>query len=164
MYNSADRMNFIIEYISAYKEKIKLANNNGLFDNAKLFEVFAIEICTLWFNQEFSNLNDEKSNFSYLDLVSSDKNLFVQVTTSQDLPQKIKDTLQKIKDSKDEFYSTISNVVFFVLSNDSVNKLKDYTGKDKIGNIDFTVKNNLITTNDIISKAVSDSEFQEKRF
>ena len=50
MYNSSDRMSFIIEYISAYEEKIKLANNNGLFDNAKLFEVFAIEICKLWFN------------------------------------------------------------------------------------------------------------------
>ena len=164
MYNSSDRMSFIIEYISAYEEKIKLANNNGLFDNAKLFEVFAIEICTLWFNQDFSNLNDVKPNFSYVDLVSSDRKIFVQVTTNQDLPKKIKYTLEKIEKSEDEFYSAISNVIFFVLSNDSINTIKDYTGNDRIGNIDFTVKNNLISTNDIISRATSDADFQEKLY
>ena len=164
MLNSADRMSFIIEYISAYEEKIKLANNNGLFDNAKLFEVFAIEICKLWFNQEFSNLNDVKLNFSYVDLISADKKLYVQVTTNQNVPQKIKSTLEKINNSTDTFFSNITNVIFFVLSNDSVNKLKDYTGKDRIGNIDFTVKNNLISTNDIISRATSDADFQEKLY
>ena len=96
MLNSADRMSFIIEYISAYEEKIKLANNNCLFDNAKLFEVFAIEICNIWFNQKFSNLNDVKPNFSYVDLISADKKLYVQVTTNQNVPQKIKNTLKKI--------------------------------------------------------------------
>lgn len=164
MLNSADRMSFIIEYISAYEEKIKLANNNGLFDNAKLFEVFAIEICNIWFNQKFSNLNDVKPNFSYVDLISADKKLYVQVTTNQNVPQKIKNTLEKIKNSTDAFYSSITDVVFFVLSNDSVNKIKDYSGKDRIGKIDFTVKNNLISTNDIISKASSDADFQEKLY
>ena len=164
MLNSANRMSFITEYISAYKEKIKLANNNGLFENAKLFEVFAIEICKLWFNQEFSNLNDVKPNFSYVDLISADKKLYVQVTTNQNIPQKIKTTLENIKNSTDTFFSSITNVIFFVLSNESVNKIKEYTGKDRIGNIDFTVKNNLISTNDIISKATSDADFQEKLY
>ena len=156
-------MSFIIEYISAYEEKIKLANNNGLFDNAKLFEVFAIEICNIWFNQKFSNLNDVKPNFSYVDLISADKKLYIQVTTNQNVPQKIKNTLEKIKNSTDAFYSSITDVVFFVLSNDSVNRLKDYSGKDRIGKIDFTVKNNLISTNDIISKASSDADFESIR-
>lgn len=164
MLNSAERMSFITEYISAYEEKIKLANNNGLFDNAKLFEVFAIEICKLWFNQPFYNLNDVKPNFSYVDLLSKDKKLYVQVTTNQDVPKKIKYTLEKIKNSTDAFYSSITDVIFFVLSNDSVNKIKEYTGKDRIGKIDFTVKNNLISTNDIISKATSDADFQEKLY
>ena len=41
---SNDRMSFITEYISAYEQKIKLANKQGLFDAAKMFELFAIEI------------------------------------------------------------------------------------------------------------------------
>lgn len=43
MLNSNERMGFIIEYMSSYDEKIKMANKNGLFDAAKMFELFAIE-------------------------------------------------------------------------------------------------------------------------
>ena len=59
MLNSNERMGFIIEYMSSYDEKIKMANKNGLFDAAKMFELFAIEVCNVWFGQKFSNLNDE---------------------------------------------------------------------------------------------------------
>ena len=45
MIYSAERMKFIIEYISAYKQKIEMANKNGLLDSAKMFELFAKEIC-----------------------------------------------------------------------------------------------------------------------
>ena len=38
MLNSNERMGFIIEYMSSYDEKIKMANKNGLFDAAKMFE------------------------------------------------------------------------------------------------------------------------------
>ena len=57
MFNSKERMDFIIEYISAYKEKIEMANKQGLFDSAKMFELFAIEICKLFYGQKFKNLN-----------------------------------------------------------------------------------------------------------
>ena len=36
MLNSNERMGFIIEYMSSYDEKIKMANKNGLFDAAKI--------------------------------------------------------------------------------------------------------------------------------
>ena len=36
MMNSAERMAYITEYISAYEAKIALANKNGLFDSATL--------------------------------------------------------------------------------------------------------------------------------
>ena len=90
MRNSSHKMGFITDCISAYEQKIKLANINGLFDNAKLFEVFDTEVCKLWFSQEFTNLNSvDKSNYHYVDLISDDKKLFVQVTTSNDLPKKL---------------------------------------------------------------------------
>ncbi len=160
MYNSAERMNFIIEYISAYEEKIKLSNSNGLFDSAKLFEIFAIKICSLWFNQRFYNLNSNVINYPYVDLISEDNNTFVQVSTTKDVPNKIKTTLEKIRDSKSDKYSKINKVVFFVLCNETIKKVKDYVGESQIGDISFTQKDNLITTKDIINKAQSDIDFQ----
>ena len=99
---SNDRMSFITEYISAYEQKIKLANKQGLFDAAKMFELFAIEICNLWFGQEFRNLNVTSANYPYVDLISHDENLYVQVSTVIDIPTKVKKTLEKIRDSKNE--------------------------------------------------------------
>lgn len=164
MFNSKERMDFIIEYISAYKEKIEMANKQGLFDSAKMFELFAIEICKLFYGQKFKNLNDGRVNYPYFDLISEDKQLFIQVSTIAYVPTKIKSTLENIRDSKDEKYSQISKVVFFVLYNDSIDKVKEYTGSSQIGNISFTKKDNLITTNDIIEKAKNSIDFQEKLY
>ena len=81
MLNSNERMGFIIEYMSSYDEKIKMANKNGLFDAAKMFELFAIEVCNVWFGQKFSNLNDETATYPYVDLISENRELLVQVST-----------------------------------------------------------------------------------
>ena len=54
MLNSNERMGFIIEYMSSYDEKIKMANKNGLFDAAKMFELFAIEVCLSCFGNWIS--------------------------------------------------------------------------------------------------------------
>ena len=70
--NSAERITYIVEYISAYESKIKLANKNGLFDTAILFELFVMNVCGLWFGQKFYNLNVKRSNYPYIDLVSED--------------------------------------------------------------------------------------------
>ena len=58
MLYSDDRMKYIIEYLSAYKQKIELANKNGLLDNAKMFELFAEQVCKLYYNMDFYNLNN----------------------------------------------------------------------------------------------------------
>lgn len=47
MLHSNERMDLIIEYMTSYEEKIRMANKNGLFDAAKMFELFAIEVCKL---------------------------------------------------------------------------------------------------------------------
>ena len=162
MLNSNERMGFIIEYMSSYDEKIRMANKNGLFDAAKMFELFAIEVCNVWFGQKFSNLNDETATYPYVDLISENRELLVQVSTVQDVPTKIKTTLEKIRDSKDKKYSDLKNIVFFVLSNNSIDKVREYSGDNQIGSISFTIKDNLITTNDIITKAQNDLNFQKK--
>lgn len=164
MLNSNERMGFIIEYMYSYDEKIKMANKNGLFDAAKMFELFAIEVCNVWFGQKFSNLNDETATYPYVDLISENRELLVQVSTVQDVPTKIKTTLEKIRDSKDKKCSDLKNIVFFVLSNNSIDKVREYSGDNQIGSISFTIKDNLITTNDIITKAQNDLNFQKKLY
>ncbi len=160
MMNSAERMDYINEYMSAYEAKITLANKNGLFDTATLFELFAINVCGLWFGQKFYNLNEKRSNYPYVDLESEDGTVYVQVSTVQDVSSKIKSTLEKIRDSKDPRFDSLQNVFFFVLNNDSVDRVKDYTGKNRIGNIDFEKAHHLITTQDVVARAKNRLDFQ----
>lgn len=159
---SKDRMNFIIEYMSAYEQRIKVANKNGLFDSAKMFELFAQEICGVYFNQKFHNLNNSRCNFPYFDLISDDGKKYIQVSTNADISTKIKNTLENIRDSKEEKYSNTTDVYFFVLYNDTIKRVKNYIGKNQIGNIPFDKSKNLVTTQDIIIKAQNDLNFQEK--
>lgn len=94
MLHSNERMDIITEYMTSYEEKIKMANKNGLFDAAKMFELFAVEVCNVWFGQKFSNLNVETATYPYVDLISENRELLVQVSTVQDIPTKIKSTLE----------------------------------------------------------------------
>lgn len=158
---SKDRMEFIIEYISSYEQKIRVANKNGLFDSAKMFELFAQEICGIYFNQKFHNLNNSRCNFPYFDLISDDGKKYIQVSTTVDISTKIKKTLENIKNSKEEKYSKISDAYFFVLHNDTVKRVRNYIGKNQIGNIPFDKSKNLVTTQDIVTKAQNDLNFQE---
>lgn len=157
---SVERIQYITEYIVSYKTKIEHFNRHGLFDTATLYEIFAQKICEIWFNQKFSNLNAIKANYSYIDLISKDGKIFVQVSTVQDVPAKVKSTLEKIRDSKSSEFQNINEVFFFVLSNDSVGKVKDYIDSYRIGNVNFTKEANLITSDDILQKAKTDIDFQ----
>lgn len=159
MLNSTDQMDYICGYLSAYENKIRMANKQGLFDAAKMFELFAANVCTLWFGQPFKNLNIDTSTYPYVDLISEDEQLFVQVTTTLDLVTKVRTTLERLRDSKDSRVTNVKNVVFFALHNQSVDRIPEYTGDSLIGNISFTRKNNLITTQDILTKAQNDFSF-----
>lgn len=161
---SCERMDYIIDYLSSYENKIKAANKLGLFDAAKMFELFAQNVCALWFGQPFTNLNADISNYPYVDLIGEDKTIFVQVSTTRDIGQKVKNTLEKIRDAKNDRYAHIERIVFFVLSSESVPKLKDYSGDNKIGNIEFSKKNDLITTKDVYERAQADLDFQIQLF
>lgn len=164
MKESAERIQYIVDYIVSYKTKIEALNKKGLFDTATLYEIFAQIVCEIWFEQKFINLNSSRANFPYVDLISEDSKLYVQVSTTQDVPTKVKSTLEKIRDSKSSNLEKVEKLYFCVLSNDSIDKVKDYVGEDRIGNIDFVKKDNLITTDDIIQRAKTDIKFQKALF
>ncbi len=160
MKNSDERIKFIADYISAYEEKIKLLNINGLFDAAKLFELFAIEVGSLYFGQRLSNLNIDTYTYPCVDLISEDKQTYIQVSTVKDIPAKIKKTLENIRDSKRVEINALTNVKFFMLNNESADNVKDYTENDQIGSISFIKASDLITTKDILQKAIVNLDFQ----
>ena len=164
MYSSEIRINYISDYISAYEGKIKLLNSEGLFDAAKLFELFAIEVGSLYFGQQLKNLNIEKSNYPAVDLISEDKTFYVQVSTVKDIPSKIKYTLEKIKNSNDPNLKGINSIKFFVLNNESVSRVEDLIGDKQVGNVSFSKKDDLITSADILNRAKNDLEFQCKLY
>lgn len=141
-----------------------MANKQGLFDAAKMFELFALNICALWCGQPFKNLNTEVANYPYVDLISEDQRLFVQVSTVQDIAGKIKSTLEKVRDSKDSRFSSVENIVFFVLHNQSTDYISDFIGDAQIGNTPFTKKDHLISTQDILAKAQTDFKFQSELY
>lgn len=149
-------MDFIIDYICAYEKKIQHANSRGLFDNAKLFELFAQEICTLWYGMPFINLNDIEKDYPCVDLLSEDRSLYVQVSTQKDIFGKIKNTLKALATSKREDLKKINVPVFFVLSNESEDKVSDLDGDNKIGRFSFHKEDQFISTARIIAKAKSD--------
>ncbi len=160
MKDSNERIDYIASYISAYEAKIRMLNKEGLFDSAKLFELFAIEVGTLYFGQQLFNLNIETFTFPAVDLISSDKAFFVQVSTAADIPDKIKHTLETIRDSQHTIVKNIKNVKFFVLNNESISNIKNYEDETRIGSIDFNKERDLITTETIIEKAITDVDFQ----
>lgn len=160
MLNSDERVAFISTYITAYEAKIQASNKNGLLNSAKLFELFALEVSKLWFGKQFINMNDKTMNYPYVDLISEDNQIFVQVTTVQDINSKIKNTLEKIKNDKLKRFTNLNTIYFFSLSNSSEENVIDYTKDNKIGDIDFLKESHLITTDKIINKATTDLAFQ----
>ena len=73
MKESETRIQFIADYISAYESKITLLNANGFFDAVKLFELFVIEVGSLYFGQRLNNLNVDTYIYPCVDLFSDDK-------------------------------------------------------------------------------------------
>lgn len=158
---SRDKFKFVNNYIKSYENTIKALNKNGDFSEAKMFESFAKKICEFIFDEDFKDLNTYEPNYPYVDLVSEKSNLFVQVSTQNDIPKKIEKTLTKISKSKKEDFKKIKRVIFFVLNNDSIQNVKSFIGKNKIGNISFYSKRDVISTATLIKKC-DDSVFLDK--
>lgn len=107
-----EKKKYIIETLKNYNNQVKTLNKLGLLDEAKHFELFAIELARILFETDFKNANLERSNEPYIDLKSIDETLVVQVSTVVDCQRKINDTLKK-------FYSQENvkqNIKFILLS------------------------------------------------
>lgn len=158
MQNTCERINFIADYLSNYESKIQLLNSYGLFDAAVHFELFAQEVCKLlWFaGKQFSNLNIETHTYPCIDLISDDKSIFVQVSTTNNVSAKITKTLESIQKSNKPNISSIKNIKFFMLHNSSVSRVKDKT----VGTLTFTKQTDLITTKMVLEKGKTDFAFQ----
>lgn len=161
MLHTEMKMDCICRYIAEYTTYIRSMKANSLFDPARLFEMFAQKVCRIQFGQEFFNLNQRQRNYPYVDLVSKDKQIFVQVSTVEDVPNKIRTTLKDLSNAPKEKQLEIKELVFFVLDNDSIKKVHDYKGEDRLGLVDFEKSKNLISTKTIIEKAGYDLQFQE---
>lgn len=103
MLHSNERMDLIIEYMTSYEEKIKMANKNGLFDAAKMFELFAIEV---------SNVNTNYERKSDVDTQISNR-VYAK---------------KKISEIRDEYYMARDRYKSFCKSDKAVFDL--YAGKD----------------------------------
>ena len=160
MKTNSEKIKYINNYFSSYENDIKNFNKLGLFDDAKFYETFASSILALYFNMTFQNLNELKSTYPYVDLLSEDKK-YVQVTTCKDVPTKIRETLNNIAKSKYEWAKNIKEVYFYALKNESINKIKESL---TIGNVTFTKTKNLITSDTILKKAKNDLDFLNKLY
>ena len=76
MLNSNERLDKIKQYLAQYVTQINLGNDAGLFDGAKMLELFAQEVCGIWFCQKFNNLNLIQRAYPYVDLVSYDRKIY----------------------------------------------------------------------------------------
>lgn len=156
---SMDELKFVIQYLNCYENTIKQLNKEGYFDQAKMFENFALKICNIWFNDEFVNLNSFKVNYPYVDLLSKKYHIYVQVSTNNDIPSKIKSTLENISKSEKEEFKNINKIYFFVLRSESINNVVSYKENKKIGNVEFDASTDIITTGNIIEKAHNNPDF-----
>ena len=150
------RMDYIKEYLSAYEAKLHLSNRLGLLDSAKLFELFAVRVCGIWFGQKFHNLNKKTANYPYVDLISEDETIYVQVSTALDASKKVKATLKKLRTCTQPPFSDIQRVVFFMLGDQ--NEVKDELG-ESTGRIPFSAEDDLVTVRAIAQRAVEDMDF-----
>jgi hypothetical protein len=131
--SSKEKINYVKRYLTSYEATIKASNSQGLFDEAKLFELFAQNICSLWFGQSFTNLNSIRKNYPHVDLLSANKKVYVQVSTTMALWEKIKSTIDDTANDKTKDFENIEKILFFTLSLPNNRTYHSY----KNGNISF---------------------------
>lgn len=152
MIDTDKKITFITDYLNDYCKKVEVLNKQGLFDSAKHFELFAIELARIWFGVDFTNCNDKKFNAAYIDLISTDKKIFVQVSTTKSIDAKINRTIKNVKES--DFKDKIERLVFIFLDNGDVSQISQTEKFEK-----FDKYQDIINIQGILSKAGSDKAF-----
>ena len=157
------KIDYIKNHLARYDGIIKSSIKNGLLDEAVLFEEFARKICEFYFGQPFTNLNTIKLGWKCADLISKDKNIYVQVSTTKYTNKKIKDTLNRIDELKkkdDSDVLGIKRIVFFLLNNVELKSLSDAL----ISSVAFKPKEDIITLDTIVKKIKNNEFFRNSVF
>lgn len=157
MIDTDRKITFITDYLNEYLKKVEILNKQGLFDSAKHFELFAIELARIWFGTDFNNCNDKKFNAAYIDLISTDKKIFVQVSTTKSIDTKINKTIKNVKES--DFKDKIERLLFIFLDNGEVSQISQTEKFEK-----FNKDKDIINIQGILSKAGSDKTFCENLY
>ncbi len=157
MIDTDRKITFITDYLNEYLKKVEILNKQGLFDSAKHFELFAIELARIWFGTDFNNCNDKKFNAAYIDLISTDKKIFVQVSTTKSIDAKINKTIKNVKES--DFKDKIERLLFIFLDNGEVSQISQTEKFEK-----FNKDKDIINIQGILSKAGSDKTFCENLY
>lgn len=131
----------------AYSTKNLTAN--GLNDQALLSEDLYLKICNKLFKLSLTNTNIIKHNHETIDLHDEENEISIQVTARNDR-KKIKSTIEDF--IKNKYYEKYKKLYFIIISNDK--KSETYINEFETENkIDFSIKNNIFLTSDLISQS-----------
>lgn len=159
MMNSNKQIQYIAEYLAGYSSYIEYQNTNGFFDAARKFEGFAREICNLWFECKFDLTSSSFNNHPYIDLISDDRLIGVQVSTSKHTAEKIKKTLERAVEYANYSDINLDHLYFFCLY--PVKGTRAYRIMDEYR---LRIDTEIITLEDVLRRADSDLEFQRNLY
>lgn len=142
MINSGKYLNYIIEKITLIRYEFMSKSKLNLLDDNVIIENFIAQLMNYIYGYNLSNLNQEKSNFSGLDLGDKQKKIGVQVTsTSKSI--KINDTLEKI--NRNESCKVFDIIKIFILSE----KQSKYSINNNYSRIKFDFKTDILDFDDL---------------
>ena len=147
----SDKFNFVINRLSNMEERIKVYNKAGFFDEAKISELLAKDICQVLFDKKFICLNTEKE-FPYADLKAEDNSFFVQVSTEKNVSAKIKNTLTKLRASQSKGNLSIKKIKFFFFSSSTNITKNNYNYPE------FDADKDIITIDRVIKRCKADGK------
>lgn len=150
-----EKKKYIIKILKNYNNQVKTLNKLGLFDEAKHFELFAIELARIWFETDFINANVKRSNEPYIDLISIDETIAVQVSTVIDCQTKINETLEKFYSQK----KINKKLKFILLSETEITNINIKNSYDN-----FHKENDIINLSVIFNKLDNQLDFVNKLY
>ncbi|WP_316840053.1 SMEK domain-containing protein [Pedobacter gandavensis] len=158
--NQIDNLNKIKKYLSRYQQLVKINTSNNEYDINIHSENTLIPILNVAFNANFVNANISKKNAEAIDLIDVKKRIGIQVTSTVKIA-KVKSTLEKFV--KSNFRNEIDTVYIYMLT-DKQKKYSQQSIDRSKGNLNFTVKKNIIDAADIYGMLKSNNDIPKSKF
>ena len=84
----------IVYELNTYEDSVKVLNKQGLFDEARWFEELVKNCLNILYSEKFINLNNENSFYPGADLCNKELDIYIQVTTGNNIKRKVIDTFK----------------------------------------------------------------------